>query len=220
MRARLQLLLSGTFSVAPWAFLAGLGVVHAQTPSMPATASPATANSEVPVTLFGQPCLLSGPFPVSTLNAIHAVSPERVPPVLDLPAAQAAIEKLRPTGELPKELETYRIRLLERAESIREFLQELRSATRTGKNTALLAVAKKHVLPSRWTVTESRLVTLATPEALKAKSPAVRDELLNAYAEAIEQHPEEEFHRALQRLKTQYLCQFEDAESDAPATND
>lgn len=198
-------------SLALWPLGASVYAQNAAS-SAPTTA---VALSEIQVTLFGQPCLLSGPQSTSSLNAIHAISPEQIPAMLKLPEAQAALEKVRGVNTLPQPLEVYRTRLLLRLEALIAFEAELKTATRTGKSTALLAVAKKFVNPPKWTITETRLQTLATQKGLKDKSSGTRDELLTVYGEAIEAHPEEEFHRALQKMNTQYVCQFEETDKDS-----
>ncbi len=42
--------------------------------------------------------------------------------------------------------------------------------------------------------------------------PATQESLLEAFNDSIEPDPEEEFHRAIQRLGVQYTCSFEESE--------
>src|ERR1700679_2235712 len=74
-------------------------------------------SSEIHVSLFGQPCVLNGPFDETALKAIHAISPEQVYPrsldtdvkLVTTTEIHAALERLRKTNVLlPSALDRYR----------------------------------------------------------------------------------------------------------------
>jgi hypothetical protein len=52
----------------------------------------------------------------------------------------------------------------------------------------------------------------AAKEGPASWNSATLDQLSKTYGEAIEPHPEEEFHRAIQRLNIRYGCVLEDNE--------
>jgi hypothetical protein len=179
-----------------------------QTVSLPSELPPGT--NEIRVSLFGQPCLLRGPLPAATLTAIHAVSPERIPAEIELADARAALERLREEPSLPQAFDRYRSRLLARVEAQVAFLAELGASARSGKDGALLSIARKHSPAARWRAQEPRLRELATSESLR--DPERRAALTAAFLDAIEPHPEAEFHRVLPRVGAQYACNFDAAE--------
>src|SRR5262245_29599515 len=78
----------------------------------------AAKSNRLPVTLFGQPCVLEGPLDPSTLKAIHSISPEEIcsPFSADRTAEETrrAIDKLKAATGVPGSLDVYRDRLARR----------------------------------------------------------------------------------------------------------
>jgi hypothetical protein len=189
------------------------GALRAEGTSPP----PAGAQKEIKVTLFGQPCSLTGPLNETALTAIHSISPERIPPALDANSTREALDKVKKATDLPPALDQYRERLTRRLEAQSAYANELSAAMRTGKNDGLLAAARKHVRPAQLKRIEAQVRKLATRANLKARRSQAVDQLTEAYNDAIEPHPEEDFHRAIGRIGVSYSCSFEESESEAGA---
>jgi hypothetical protein len=165
----------------------------------------AASRHEIRVTLFGQPCILSGPLSEDQLTAIHRISPEQIPPELNLANAKQAIERLRRTSELPSALDGYRTHLITRVEAQLAFLGALADFKKNGKTEPLAEIARKYVSKARFRAYESaQKIAAASP-----KSATALDRLTEAYDESIEPHPEEEFHRAIERMGVSYACSFD-----------
>ncbi|MBI4925237.1 MAG: hypothetical protein HY843_04860, partial [Bdellovibrio sp.] len=64
-------------------------------------------TQEIKVTLFGQPCFLSGIYEVSFLKYIHSISPEQLPPMPKKEQLIQLIEKLDNPPKLLKSLEIF-----------------------------------------------------------------------------------------------------------------
>ncbi|OFZ78497.1 MAG: hypothetical protein A2583_05410 [Bdellovibrionales bacterium RIFOXYD1_FULL_53_11] len=85
-------------------------------PASAATAAdktvPAAKKNEIKIILFGQPCLMSGPYDVATLNAIHAISPEKIPPPASSHQASLLLDRVGKASKLPAAFDLYRERLV------------------------------------------------------------------------------------------------------------
>jgi hypothetical protein len=173
--------------------------------------SASTASTEIRVTLFGQPCLLSGPLDEGTLRTIHAISPEKTPAPETADQARQLLERLRklPAG-VPSALDRYREKLGKRVAAQLAYFEGLAGARKNGgKADALLAATREHLIGGK---RAKEFEELARKTDLGG---AAGEEALSlAYSEAIEPSPEEEFHRAIQRLNVRYTCSFEEGESD------
>jgi len=162
----------------------------------------------VQVMLFGQPCQLTGPAGLSEaqLNAIHQISPEQTP-FSDAPKSiEASIEKLKSSDATPSILAGY---LQQRTKALRARLslelaieagRKARSAAPFAQGTQGLIHPKRHAA-----------LIKTFEKALKAgNSPHAWEQLRADFAEVAEPDGEEDFHRALRKLKVVYQCSFED----------
>lgn len=176
-----------------------------------------SAKKEIQVSLFGQPCALTGPVSETALAALHSISPEQIPPDPDSKTARTALERLKTSTDVPAGLDGYRARLAIRLGAQIEFFDEFEKARTSGRADGLLSIARKHAAAHKRATIESSIRTLATSAKLKAKSVApLRRELYAAWNEAVESHPEEEFHRAIRISDIAYVCSFDEAgEGDA-----
>ena len=182
-------------------------------------------ETRVPVTLFGQPCVLKGPLDEKTLKAVHAISPEQIAPPFTSSRTREqtrrAIEHLRETTGLPSGLDRYRDQLGSELKAQLAFLEGLESARRAGNGSPLVTAAKAYVKPSR----EKEF------EALAAKFPArgsqqatVLEQLFDFYSDAWQtdapEGSEEEFHRAIRKLGIQYVCNFDSGDDSGGSEDD
>jgi Skp family chaperone for outer membrane proteins len=172
------------------------------------------AAAEIRVTLFGQPCLLQGPASESALRAIHAISPEQIYPTFEpgekFGAVKSALEKLRSSKDVPPELDNYKDQLGKRLEAQSAFLTGLEDALKAKKAEPLLAKTNSFLSESRQKSLEAIARKLESAQTPTQRSEIVQ-QLFNSYAESLPADPEEEFHRAIHRMKVQYVCSFEES---------
>jgi hypothetical protein len=182
--------------------------------ALAADARAATGRS-IRVRLFGQPCLLQGPtrgtIDERALKAIHALSPEQLYPerenTLTGASTRRALEKLRAANGIPSGLDRYRERLGKRLEAQLALLEAIEKARKDGKAAPLLATAKANLKGTKLTEFEAAAKKAEAAHTL-AKADT-QDTLFDLYSDGIEPDPEEEFHRAIQRMGVQYACSFE-----------
>lgn len=178
-------------------------------------AMPASAT-EIHVSLFGQPCDLQGPLDEPKLRIIHSLSPEQIYPDMgETPLASApvrkSIDKLKAVGSAsgaPASLDRYRERLSKRLDAQLAMLEAFDAFKKSGK-LALVYAASKAKLPARRQKEFDAAVRKAEAAKTLGKS-ATLESLLDTYNDGIEADPEEEFHRAIQKLGVQYTCSFEE----------
>ncbi len=168
------------------------------------------ASTEIRVKLFGQPCLLRGPVDAKALQTIHILSPEQLYPehgeTLSSESTRKALVRLRAVTGAPSGLDRYRERLSRRFEAQIGMIEALENARKTHKTTAIQAAVKKHVPEKREKEIEPLIKKLTGPSARDTE-----ELIFEKYNSFIEQDPEEEFHRAIQKMKVQYVCSFEES---------
>jgi hypothetical protein len=182
--------------------------------------SRAAPQNEIRVTLFGQPCLLSGPVDEASLKLIHSVSPEQMPSArtgnYSAEQARKALERLRKVAGLPSALDRYRERLTKRLEAELAFDEGYEAALKSHQISAWVAGARKYLNEAKLHSFES---LAKKAEALKTldsdRGRELTDQLFELYAEGIEPDPEEEFHRAIKRMNVQYACSFEESSDES-----
>ncbi len=168
----------------------------------------ASKNTEIRVTLFQQPCLLGGPFSEETLGTIHSISPEKIPPLLTLEHARQSLGKLKAASAVPSALEVYRDKLQRRLETQIAFEESLEEARKTVSTDPLFSAMKRKLSERQSTELKSRMKKIDSKEAVFKWTPAQLDSLREAFEEVLGPHPEEDFHRAIQRIKVQYTCNY------------
>lgn len=176
----------------------------------PAHAAP--NRQQLKVSLFGQPCLLQGPVDEKTLKVIHSLSPEQLYPsqegALSAAPSRKTLEKLKAVTGAPAGLDRYRERLTKRLEAQIAFLSAVENLRKDQKAAPLIAVVKANTSSRRAKEFEAAVKKAEASKSL-AKSETL-DALFDSYNEGIESDPEEEFHRAIQRMGVQYACSFEE----------
>lgn len=194
------------------------------TDSPPSQLSQTENNKGIKVSLFGQPCLLQGPFPASTLKAIHEISPEQMAPMTSygdsdsLALLKKSLSKLTSAAKTPPAFDRYRDRLSKRMEAQLAFIQAIHPAQKNPKTSTIINAIKTHLSERNFKNFET------TAKKLETKRPHGKtqteeftlflDQLGEAYNEALEPNPEEDFHIAAQKLKVKYNCSFDEAGED------
>jgi hypothetical protein len=167
--------------------------------SQQASAAPQT---EIHVSLFGQPCVLLGPVTEANLRTIHSLSPEQLYPergtTLTAEPTRQALEKIRGIASIPSVLDRYRERLVKRFEAQLAVLEALENFRKTHKPSALQAVGKKYLSGKKQKEFEAQLKKIDA------------DLLFDTFSDGIEADPEDEFHRAIHKINVQYTCSFEE----------
>jgi hypothetical protein len=195
-----------------WQWLISFSLAFAYLPSFVEPAC-AASNHQIHVNLFGQPCILQGPVDDKVLQAIHSLSPEQLYPVLENPATSAntrkALEKLKALTGTPAGLDRYRDRIAHRLEAQLTLLDAAENYRKDAKVAPLLAAGKKHLSGANQKKFETAVKKAESTR--KVATGETFETLFDLYNEGIEADPEEEFHRAIQRLKVQYICSFEES---------
>jgi len=171
-------------------------------------------SNEIRVTLFGQPCSLRGPVDERMLKIIHLLSPEQLYPERDSPLTSGptrkALDKLRAATGAPSGLDRYRERATKRLEAQLAFIESIESIEKPEKEhkiASLLETGKSHLTGSHLKDFEAAVKKAEAAKTLSRRDTI--DSLFDTYSDGIEADPEEEFHRAIQRLNVQYVCLFE-----------
>lgn len=170
----------------------------------------AKTGSEVPVTLFGNKCVMSGPFESSVLERIHSISPERIPPALSSKQIQDTLIRLEQVqkNEIPAQFSVYLQRSKSRLQALSGFYHGLDLAKKAGKIQPLIESTHGFMPPSAYAEFD-----LAAEKLSKDYGNIIlRDQLLDVYQRKIEPDPEAEFHRTTKKLKIRYNCNFEGTE--------
>lgn len=196
------------------AYLRGVLLLSSLLPALgPAVArASASPSTEIRVSLFGQPCILQGPTDERTLRVIHSLSPEQLYPQRDAPLSSAptrrALDKLRAVTGAPTGLDRYRERLAKRLEAQLALLGAIESFRKDHKTVAILAAGKNSLTGRRLKEFETAVKKAEGSKTLSSRD--TQDTLFDSFSDGIEPDPEEEFHRAIQRMNVQYTCSFEE----------
>jgi hypothetical protein len=170
-------------------------------------------KAELQVSLFGQPCVLSGPVSPATLKALHAISPEQTPPPSTGAQARQVLEQLKKGGTtVPAFLERYREKLRRWFQAQAAFHDSLAEARKSGKADALATGTREHLLPRQAESFSAKVKAEALPPSSWTESTV--DQLKAAYDVSIDPMPEEEFHRVIEKAGIRYQCDFGDAEGE------
>jgi hypothetical protein len=109
-------------------------------------------------------------------------------------------------------LDRYRERLTKRIEAQLAFIDALEALKRERKNTLLRGLERRIVSPTKLKefAAQSRKVE-AMGDLGSGRGKEAAEQLFQAYNDAIEADPEEEFHAAIHRMNVQYTCTFEES---------
>lgn len=169
-----------------------------------------TQAAAVQVMLFGQPCQIQGPAGVADaqLSAIHQISPEQTPLSENTKNLQGSLEKLKAAQNIPAPLGSYLTRRAKAIEARMAFEDALQSARKTRSAEQFGQALQKHLHPRK-----QKAIIKQFEKALKAgNSPHAWEQIRSDFAESSEADGEEEFHRAIRKLKIVYHCSYEESQ--------
>lgn len=183
--------------------------------------SSSTLTHEVRVILFGQPCLLSGAYPKKVLEKIHSISPEKMPPAMDLKSTLESLKKLQDSQkgskEIPDHLADYAAMLKKYYTAMEVYFKALPSLLKDSSTDEFVkqiqSVVPKTSIPKLKTKAEQVLMEarLNKNKASLSESSSVED-LLDLFMESAPKREEILFHQAIRIMGVSYLCAF--GESD------
>jgi hypothetical protein len=176
---------------------------------------------EIQVTLFGQPCTMSGPFPKTALTIFHEISPEKIPPSLTVAQMKQLRAKANENKGLPQPLpfplEQYRDHLRKRLSAKISFEEAVAHAKKSKSKDSkkelsdLLKNLKEHIstlqFPSFAETTKQSFIANGSKWDEAFLIP-----LQERYEALIQPDTEEEFHKAIRLAKIQYVCVFDDGD--------
>lgn len=178
---------------------------------------------EIQVTLFGQPCTMSGPYTKATLSLIHEVSPEKIPPTLTIDGMKKVRAKAMNLKGMTSQIETYREHLRKRLSAKIAFEEAVREAKKKPQGAqslkTLLTNIKEHVQTGKFESFESETKALFEKNAEKWNEFFL-DPLREKYESIIQPDTEEEFHKAIRNAKIQYVCAFDEGSDGNESTAD
>ena len=174
----------------------------------------AAKNEQINVTLFGQPCTMSGPFNRATLTQIHEISPEKIRP--DFTAEQMKKVRTKASGKKvgQTQIDNYREHLRKRLSAKIAFNESIEEAKKKSIKTpqafkAWLTNLKENIPSEKFDTFYEEARSLFEKNGEKWSDTYI--ELLRGKYEAlIEPDTEEEFHKAIRLAKIQYLCAFDE----------
>jgi hypothetical protein len=202
--------ISSLFSVSFLAFALVASVMAAPTAS-----AKDEKLQEIQVTLFGQPCTMSGPYPKAALSLLHEISPEKLPPEITLEQMKRVRTK---TGELkgmPMVVEQYRDHLRKRLSAKITFAEAVAQAKKSNAGRKSLDPFLTNI-KENISVLDYPAFVDATKKAFEANGAIWNDTFIGPlrerYENAIQPDTEEEFHKAIRAAKIQYVCAFDDSD--------
>lgn len=168
--------------------------------------SPLSYAENLKVTLFGQPCTLTGPVPIATLNTLHQISPANCK-ALDPQSAKRSLGIVESTKEIPNELRNYHGLLAQHLKARVAFYSALEVAQK--KRSAQQFITRvRSLLRSPNLGKLQRLVEATwTPE----KSEVAESDLLDYYDQITTSYPESEYHAGIRRMNVRYQCSFDES---------
>jgi len=173
----------------------------------PQTGSSASVRAtEIDVTLFGQPCTLTGPVDKPTLQLIHSISPERMPIPESLEQSRKSLQAARKITSTPAALDRYRSQLVRRLEAQETFFEAYNNAKKSKRAQALFEDVKTFQSADRARRFETAVNKLLADKGWASIST---DDVSTLYNDSLDVFPEEEFHRAIQKMGVRYVCSFE-----------
>ena len=187
---------------------------------VPAKATPTPAApkesgvQEIQVTLFGQPCTMSGPYPRPALSLLHEISPEKIPPDLSVDQMKRVRTKCGELKGMPMPIEQYRDHLRRRLSAKIAFeeaiAQSKKSKAKDGRALdPFLTNVKEHISTLQYTAFSGE-----TRKAFESGGAIWNEPFLTSLRErfenVIQPDTEEEFHKAIRAVKIQYVCAFDD----------
>ena len=170
---------------------------------------------EIQVTLFGQPCTMSGPFARTSLTLLHEISPEKIPPDLTLEQMRRIRTKTGDLKNMPMPIEQYRDHLRKRLSAKIAFDEAISQAKKSKDSKKsidpFVTNLKEHISPLQYPgFAEATKKSFEVGGSIwnEAFIASVRERFENS----IQPDTEEEFHKAIRAAKIQYVCAFDDSD--------
>ncbi len=174
--------------------------------------SESSAN-EIAVQLFGQKCTLQGPVAHEVLRKIHSVSPEQNPPPRNKEELRVLRQKIQGIQNLPQGLERYQEKLVRYLDSRSQFFKGMDAYAKSKKKADFVGSIQSELLPSR---KAAFLKQIEQPLYADLSKAEVAAQIEMIFLNSISPSPDEEFHRAIQRMNVWYSCSMEE---EAPASD-
>ena len=202
--------ISSLFSVTVLALAASAAAEGA-----PANAPKDSGSQEIRVTLFGQPCTMSGPYPRASLTMLHEISPEKLPPDITLDQMKRVRAKTNDLKGMPMPIEQYRDHLRRRLSAKIAFAEAIAAAKKSAD--------PKRALEPFLTNLKEHISTLQFPAFAESArksfdagggvwNEAFTTPLRERFENVIQPDTEEEFHKAIRLAKIQYVCSFDESD--------
>jgi len=161
--------------------------------------APVSFSGETKVNLFGQPCLIKGPFQKSELEIVHELSPAQLPEIRSAKVAQHLLDKIDSTEKkYPKifqSLGAYFGRLKNRISTQKKYFEAFDSYLKNSNQKQFKDAVEK-------------LLPAAAKEGV-SKHLAKPSDFTEYFHQNIEPVAETLFHRLIKAADIQYECQFE-----------
>lgn len=128
-----------------------------------------------------------------------------------LEQTRKALGAARKISGVPAALDRYREKLIRRLEAQQAFYESFADAKKNKKATLLTEAVKAFQVPAktkRFQAAFEKLVTEKGWPNLSIEAAAI------LFGESLDDSPEEEFHRAIQKMGIRYACSFEGDEGD------
>ena len=171
-------------------------------------------SAQIKVTLFGAPCVLTGPISEENLLIVHSMSPERMSLPESLEQSRQTSATAKKISSVPAGLDRYREKLVRRLDA-QQIVFESLSKSRQAKDTKTLFEATK---PLQTPEKSKRFQSEVSKLIAKKKWATGDDDIISLFNDSVDAFPEEEFHRAIQKMGIRYACSFE-AEDNGEASS-
>ena len=180
-------------------------ICHSLALSLLLLLSSAAKTDEISVSLFHQNCKMSGPLSQSLLKSIHAISPDQLTSGETSALLRNSLAQLQKASGIPAALDRYREKMAKYLEANISFYDGVERATKSGKVEPFLEITRKYMNGSPRTEFETT-----------AKKVGVKnlDSLRDPFNELAQPNPEEEFHRAIRKMKLKYDCSYEEDDAE------
>lgn len=160
-----------------------------------------SATQQIPVKLFGQPCLLEGAYTKTQLAHLHSISPAQIPLFTSLEQTQKSLVILQKAHDLPKPLKEYQEKLKLNILAMQALFIALDN--KTDAKTVMNKI-KSHFIHASHSEFNMRLRLY-----LNERKEETLSRLIESYQSLVPERPEEEFHSAIERAKIRYNCSFD-----------
>ncbi len=170
---------------------------------------------EIQVTLFGQPCSMSGPYTRPSLSLLHEISPEKIPPDLTVDQMKRIRTKTGDLKGMPMPIEQYRDHLRKRLSAKIAFEEAITQAKKSKDSRKsldpFLTNLKEHI-PTLQYPGFSETTKKAFETAGGTWTESFIAPLRERFESMIQPDTEEEFHKAIRAARIQYVCAFDDSD--------